>query len=138
MTVVPTVTFTLAQALGAPAQGPALVSPRPFSARYDLDSETGVITRLGHPLYGRPIAGTILVCPAVQGGVAAGWMLMKLAARGVGFAGLAFGRINPVMVQGAQAAGIAIGAGLAPDAFQQLHTDDLVRLDPQAHQLMLL
>lgn len=131
-------TFTLARATGAPVEAPALISPTAFSARYDLDRETGVISRVDHPLRGISVAGTILICPAVQGGVAAGWTFMKLAGLGVGFAGIVFGRTNPVMVQGAQAAGLPIGAGIDADAFDLIPPDAIVRLDPPARQLTVI
>lgn len=138
MSIHSSATYQLARAIGEPVQGPALVSTRPFSARYDLDRETGVFSRLDHPLRGRSVAGMILVCPGVQGGVAAGWTFMKLAAHGIGFAGLVFDRINPVMVQGAQAAGLAIGAGIDPRVFAQVANDTIIRLDPLRHQLLVV
>jgi predicted aconitase with swiveling domain len=131
-------TFAVARALGPSVEAPALVSPVPFSARYDLDRDTGVVSRAGHPLRGASIAGAIFVCPAVQGGVAAGWTFLKLAALGVGVRGLVFGRTNPVMVQGAQAAGIPIVAGIDPAFFDVIRTGMVIRLEPAARQVVLV
>jgi predicted aconitase with swiveling domain len=130
--------FAVQQAIGLPAEGPALVSPLLFSARYDLDWRRGVFSRLGHPLDGEPVAGTILVCPGVQGGIAGGWAFLGLAGLGLGFAGLVFGRVNPVVVQGAQAAGIAIAAGVDAAIFEHVANGAPVRLDPEALQVTLL
>ena len=130
--------FRVRSAIGEAVEGPALVSRVPFSARYDLDWETGRFSRLGHPLDGTPIAGTILVCPGVQGGVAAGWALLNLASRGVCFAGLVFGRVNPVMVQGAQAAAIPIAAGVDEAIFEHLEGGEPVRLSPDELLVTLL
>jgi uncharacterized protein len=133
-----TSTFRVARAIGEPVEGRALVCPVPFSARYDLDRDTGIIARIDHPLLGESVADRILICPAVQGGVAAGWTFMKLDWLNVGFKGLIFGRVNPVMVQGAEAAGIAIAAGVDEEIFQAVTNDMSVRLDPRARQVKVL
>jgi predicted aconitase with swiveling domain len=134
----PRTVFSVQQTLGPVVEAPALVSPVPFSARYDLDRNTGLISRLGHPLRGLSIAGTIFICPGVQGGVAAGWTFLKLAELGIGVAGLVFGEVNPVMVQGAQAAGVPIAAGVDPAIFAGVSTGDIVRLDPPAQRVVLV
>lgn len=130
-------TYRLAYATGEAVEAPVLVSPVAFSARYDLDRVSGVFSRVGHPLKGYTVAGRVLVAPDVQGGVAAGWALLAMKARGVGFAGLIFGVTNPVMVQGAVTAGLPIAAGVDPEAFDVLKTGDLVRLDPTARILTI-
>ncbi len=129
---------TLASATGQPVEAPLLVCPRPFSARYDLDRRTGIISRDGHPLQGQSVVGTIFVAPGVQGGVAAGWALLAMRGLGVGFAGLVFGDVNPVMVQGAVTAGIPIAAGLDPAVLDELRSGARARLDPAARTLTLL
>jgi len=131
-------TYRLVSATGPGVEAPLLVCPRPFSARYDLDRRTGVISREGHPLQGQSVVGTILVSPGVQGGVAAGWALLAMRGLGVGFAGLVFGDVNPVMVQGAVTAGIPIAAGLDPAALDELQSGALARLDPGTRTLTLL
>jgi predicted aconitase with swiveling domain len=130
--------FGVSHAIGRAVEGPALVSPVPFSARYDLDWDRGVFSRLGHPLDGTAIAGSIFICPGVQGGVAAGWAFLKLASHGLGFAALVFGRVNPVMVQGAQAAEIPIAAGVDDAIFERVRNGSIVRLEPEALQVVLL
>lgn len=130
--------FTVERAIGPVAEGLALVNPVPFSARYDLDRETGTISRLGHPLQGESLADRILICPSVQGGVAAGWALLAMKALGYGLQGMVFQRVNPVIVQGAQAAGIPIAAGVDEDMFRQVRNGARVRIDPAAKQVVLL
>ena len=87
--------------VGECVEGEALVSPEGFSARYDLDRTTGVISRESHPLDGRSIAGKVLVCPLATGGFATSWALLDLKTRGLAPGALLFGWANPVMVQGA-------------------------------------
>jgi hypothetical protein len=130
--------YAIDRALGRTVEGRALVTTEPFSARYDLDFDRGVFSRLGHPLDGEPVAGAILLCPGVQGGIAAGWAFLKLASRGLGFAGLVFDRVNPVLVQGAQAAELSIAAGVDPAIFAHARSGMTVRLDPAALQVSLL
>lgn len=126
----PSCVFHAQQAVGPRIFAPALVTPVPFSARYDLDRQSGIISRADHPLRGENLAGRVLVSKGVQGGVAAGWALLSLESRGLGFAGLVFGDTNPVMVQGAIAASIPIFAGLGDDFFITVQTGDLLILDP--------
>jgi uncharacterized protein len=118
---------------GPPGFGPeveaeALVARDGFSARYDLDHETGVISRESHPLYGQSIAGRVLVATTAKGGTATAWRLLDLVERGIAPAALIFGRTNPVMVQGAVLAGIPIVHELRPDPFTALSSGDVVRV----------
>lgn len=130
-----TQTYTLSSATGPVVEAPLLISTQTFSARYDLDRSSGIISREGHPLRGQSVADTIFIAPGVQGGVAAGWALLAMKGLGVGFAGLVFGDINPVMVQGAVTAGIPIAAGIDLAAFLELESGRMGRLDPSAGTL---
>ena len=109
-----------------------------FSPRYDLDRVGGIFSRDGHPFFGESAAGKILVCPGVQGGIAGGWAFLMMRGRGVGFAGLVFGEVNPVMVQGAAAAGIPILSGVDPEIFTTLKNHQLIRLDPKQRRVTIL
>lgn len=131
-------TFSARQATGDPVEANVVMCPVPFSARYDLDRVTGVISRNDHPLKGMSVRDKILVAPGVQGGVAAGWAFLAMKGQGVGFAGLVFGLINPVMVQGAVTAGVPIFAGVDEAIFDALHTGDRVRLDPGTKTVTVL
>lgn len=130
--------FGARQGVGDVVEGPALVCMTSFSARYDLDRVNGMITRVGHPLRGESITGRILVCPSVQGGVAAGWAFLAMKGRSVGFTGLVFGLTNPVMVQGAVAAQLPILAGIDPGIFETLKTGQIIRVDPAALDVTIL
>ncbi|MGH7268749.1 MAG: aconitase X swivel domain-containing protein [Candidatus Rokuibacteriota bacterium] len=120
---------------GPPGFGPdveasVLLSRDTFSIRYDMDRESGLISRKGHALEGQSLAGRIVYFPAVQGGVAAGWAFRALAERGHAPAGVLFGRTNPVMIQGLVFAGIPAMHRLTPDPFTALRTGDRVRMSP--------
>jgi hypothetical protein len=123
---------------GPDVEASILLSRDTFSIRYDLDRETGVVSRRGHALEGQSLAGRIVYFPAVQGGVAAGWAFLALRARGVAPAGVLFGRTNPVMVQGLVLAGIPVMHRLEPDPLAVLDAGDLIRVRPAAGVVELL
>lgn len=122
--------FTGAVGFGEVVEAPAIVSNDAFSARYDLDHATGVISRETHDLYGQSIAGKILVVPTAKGGTATGWRLLDLRERGVAPAGLLLRTTNPVLVQGAVFAEIPIMHELQPDPVTLIAAGALVRLVP--------
>lgn len=135
--------MTLSVMRGPPGYGPdlegeALVSADAFSPRYDLDRETGVVSRKGHPLEGQCIAHRILVLPAVKGGVAAGWAFLDLTSRGVGPSAIVCTRTNPVFVQGCVVANIAIMHRLSPDPFGIVGSGDRLRLSPGRGEIAIL
>ncbi len=115
---------------GPDVEAEIVLSKDTFSIRYDMDRETGVISRRGHALEGQSLAGKIVYFPAVQGGVAAGWAFLALVGRGVAPAGVLFGRTNPVMIQGLVLAGIPTMHRVSPDPFTVLKTGDRVRMSP--------
>ena len=112
------------------AEGVALVCEEGFSARYDYDRYTGVISRESHALCGQSIAGEIVVFRASKGGVATSWMMLDMVERGTCPAGFIFGRTNPVMVQGAVLANVALMHELEPDPLATIRSGDTVRMRP--------
>lgn len=126
------------RALGKVVQGEALVSREGFSPRYDLDRTTGVISKIGHSLEGRCIRDKILVIPSAKGGVAAGWAFADIMEKGFALKALVFGRLNPVMVQGAVFAGVTITEGWTPDAMQVIVSGDLIEIDPGERVIRVL
>ena len=109
-----------------------------FSPRYDLDRWTGVISRIGHTAEGQSIVGKILIIPTVKGGVAAGWAFYDLLHKGIAPLGLVFGKLNPVMVQGAILANIPIADGLDQESMLILHSGQNVRFDPSNKNITIV
>lgn len=70
--------------------------------------------------------------------MAAGWAFHDLKAKGIAPKALVFGIVNPVMVQGAVFAGIAITEGWDPNPLESVGTGDLVRLDPSQRRVVVL
>lgn len=130
--------YRAARGWGPCVEGLVIVSPLAFSPRYDLDRLKGAFSRIGHPCYGQRIADCILLCPSVQGGVAGGWAFLMMKARSVGFAGLIFGSVNPVMVQGAIAAEIPVLAGIEPRIFEEVTSGTTLLVDPGDCSVLVL
>lgn len=118
--------------VGEAVEGEALVSPNGFSARYDLDRVTGRISLESHALFGQSIAGKVFICPLAKGGFATSWALFDLRSRGLAPVAMLFTWANPVMVQGAVLAGIALMDQLTPDPMETIRTGDRVRVEPKA------
>lgn len=126
------------RAYGQVVRGRALVSREGFSPRYDLDRTTGVISKIGHSLEGHSVHDKIMIIPAAKGGVAAGWAFADIANKGFALKALVFGKLNPVMVQGAVFAGMTITEGWSVNAIDVIRTGDLLEIDPQACLIRIL
>lgn len=74
--------------VGPDAEGMALVCEEGFSALYDYDRYTGVVSRETHALYGQSIAGKIVVFRTSKGGVATSLMMLDMVERGTPRRGL--------------------------------------------------
>ena len=124
-----TVQLSLRAAVGDRVEAPVLVSAGGFSPRYDLDRDEGVISRDGHDLRGESLSGKVVVFDHAKGGVAAGWAMLDLQARGFAPAALVFRVVNPVFVQGCVLASITIG-WLAPGLPALTHQYGVALVDP--------
>ena len=132
------VRIEVARAWGPEVEGEAVVSVEGFSPRYDLDRWSGVITKPGHALEGVSIRDKILFFPTAKGGIAAGWAFFDIKCKGIAPRAFCFGVTNPVMVQGAVFAGIAITEGWSQDPLRCLRTGDWVRVAPAGRVIELL
>jgi predicted aconitase with swiveling domain len=126
------ITLKCSPGVGDVAEGEAIVSNEGFSARYDYDRYRGVISRETHELFGQSIVGKVAVFRTAKGGVATSWMMLDMVERGTCPAGFIFSRTNPVMVQGAALAQVALMHELSPDPLEAIRSGDYVRMDPQA------
>lgn len=132
------VVVEVTRAWGRAVEGEALVMREGFSPRYDLDRWTGVISRIGHSVEGQSIKDRILVIPTSKGGVAGGWAFFDLLHKGIAPLALVFGKLNPVMVQGAVLARMPISEGWSSDLLGQVDTGDRLRLDPARRTITLV
>ena len=131
-------TIEVERAAGPVVEGEAVVSAEGFSPRYDLDRWTGEISRPGHAIEGENIKDKVLFFPTAKGGIAAGWAFYDLKTKDIAPKAIVFGVTNPVMVQGAVFAGIAITEGWSRDPREVIKTGDLVRVDPTNKKVEVL
>jgi predicted aconitase with swiveling domain len=126
------------RAWGPVVEAPALVMREGFSPRYDLDRWNGVISRIGHSAEGESIRDRVLVIPTTKGGVAGGWAFLDLLHKGIAPKALVFGKLNPVMVQGAVLAKIPVTEGWDCDALEAIRTGDRLRIDAASRTIHVL
>jgi hypothetical protein len=126
----PLAAIRVERAFGPLVEGEAVVSAEGFSPRYDLDRWSGVITKPGHKLEGISLRDKVCFFPTAKGGIAAGWAFYDIQHKGIAPKALVFGVTNPVMVQGAVFADIAITEGWDRDPAEVIRTGDWVRVDP--------
>ena len=127
--------ISVKRAHGPSIEGQVLVMREGFSPRYDLDRITGIISRIGHSVEGESVCNKILVIPTVKGGVAGGWAFFDLLYKNISPKALIFGKLNPVMVQGAVLAGLTITEGWSEDLLSILKNGDRVRIEPEKKRL---
>ena len=124
--------------IGPAIEAETLVCFDNFSARYDVNRKTGVFSRVTHQLYGVSLVNKVCVFNTAKGGVATAWALLEMRRRGIAPAALVFRLANPIMVQGAALASIALMDRLEPDPLTVLRTGDLVRVTPAAGTIELV
>ena len=95
------VTFQGRGLSGGTGRGPILVSGEPISFLGGVDPETGEVTEKSHPLYGKGIAGKILVFPHGKGSTVGSYVLYALARNGKAPAGMVNAEAEPIIVVGA-------------------------------------
>ncbi|HYS48660.1 MAG TPA: DUF126 domain-containing protein [Xanthobacteraceae bacterium] len=122
--------FYAAAGMGRRVEGLALVAKDGFSARYDLDRNTGIFSRPEHKLAGQSYLGRILVLDAAKGGVATAWMLAAMTAAGKIPTALVLNVVNPIMVQGAAFADFTMLSGFEVDITQAIPDGARVVVDP--------
>lgn len=116
--------------IGEQVSAEALVACDNFSARYDLDRIQGVFSRPAHALYGENYVGKILVLNTAKGGVASSWMLLDMVARGMAPAALVLNSTNPILVQGAAFANLALVHQFEVDITACIRSGDRVTVYP--------
>lgn len=132
-----TTTIHVKRAWGEAVTGQALVMREGFSPRYDLDRWTGIISRIGHSAEGESIRDRVLVIPTTKGGVAGGWAFLDLLNKGIAPKALVFGKLNPVMVQGAVLARMPVMEGWDQNLLELVRTGDSIQLDPASKTIVV-
>lgn len=125
------ITIKCPKGIGGKGEGEALVSKEAFSIRSDVDPETGDVTsNLTLPeLYGKNIAGKVLVFPTGKGGVFSSWIMEDMAKRGLLPAAIINIEANPVFAYGAVFTGTPCVHRLEMNPLEVIETGDYVIVD---------
>lgn len=125
--------------IGPSVEGLALVAADDFSARYDLDRETGRFSRPTHQLFGVSYVDRILVLNTAKGGVASAWMLREMVERRLAPRALVFNTVNPILAQGAAFANLTLVHRFeAGDVTGLIRSGDEIRIEPEAGLVTIL
>jgi predicted aconitase with swiveling domain len=114
---------------GGNASGEALVLDVPFSFIGDFDPETGNITILNHPLFGKSLANKILVCPTGKGGTIAPFIAYQAKKKGNAPAAILCKKVEPILCESALAIDIPILDSLSEDPIQLIKTGQFISIE---------
>ena len=114
---------------GGNASGEALVLDVPFSFIGDFDPETGNITILNHPLFGKSLANKILVCPTGKGGTIAPFIAYQAKKKGNAPAAILCKKVEPILCESALAIDIPILDSLSEDPVEHIKTGQFISIE---------
>lgn len=90
------------------ASGEAIVTRAAISFLGNVDPETGIVIDPGHELYGRCIAGKVLIFPGGKGSTVGSYVIYQLKKRDVAPAAMINLRSEPIVAVGAIISGIPL------------------------------
>lgn len=90
------------------ASGEAIVTREAISFLGNVDPETGIVIDPGHELYGRCIAGKVLIFPGGKGSTVGSYVIYQLKKRDVAPAAMINLRSEPIVAVGAIISGIPL------------------------------
>lgn len=111
------------------AEGEALVTKQGLSFLGGVDPETGIVTEVGHELYGERVTGKILVIPALKGSAGAMWILIRLATNNKGPKAIIIPQADTILVGAVTMGGIPTVDSLPSNAFQRFKNGHLLKVD---------
>ena len=114
---------------GGNASGEALVLDVPFSFIGDFDPDTGNITILNHPLFGKSLANKILVCPTGKGGTIAPFIAYQAKKKGNAPAAILCRKVEPILCESALAINIPILDSLSKDPVEHIKTGQFITIE---------
>jgi predicted aconitase with swiveling domain len=117
------------------ASGPALVSKDAISFLGGIDPKTGDVIEKGHALYGKNVAGRVLVFPGGKGSTVGSYVIYQLKKNGVAPAAMINVRAEPIVAVGAIIAGIPMVDRLAEDPIVTVRDGELVTVDGDAGEI---
>lgn len=122
---------------------PGVVEGRILLARHSVPgwnafSEEGTIAEVGNPLYGRAVAGRILVLNGSRGSTGWGTQFLKLRLHGQSPAALLFPRTDSRSAAACVVSRVPAVADFDQDLFSILNDGDMVRVDGNTGTVQIL
>ena len=102
------------------ASGESLATREALSFLGNVNPETGVVVDPGHELYGRCIAGKILIFPKGKGSTVGSYIIYQLKKRGMAPAAMINLKSEPIVAIGAVISGIPLVDGATEDLLHLL------------------
>jgi predicted aconitase with swiveling domain len=115
--------------VGGKAKGEALVTIEPICFLGGIDVKTGKVTEVGHPLYGKSIAGKILVFPTGKGSTGGSYLIYEAVSNGVGPLAMINSEVEQVTAIGCIMAEIPLVDRLELDPMTLINDGDMVEVD---------
>jgi uncharacterized protein len=110
------------------ARGPSLATKEPISFLGNVDPTTGVVADPEHELFGRCIAGMVLVFPGGKGSTVGSYVIYQLKKKGVAPVAMINLNSEPIVAVGAIISGIPL-VDRVPEEILQLKNGTLVEVD---------
>lgn len=111
------------------ARGEALVSRDAISFFGGVDPKTGVVVEKGHALFGKCIAGKVLIFPRGKGSTVGSYVMLQLKKNGCAPCAIINEEAEPIIVVGAIISGIPMVDELEGGAYAKLKDGMNVKVD---------
>jgi predicted aconitase with swiveling domain len=115
--------------VGGKAKGVALVTGEPICFLGGIDVKTGMVTEVGHPLYGQCIAGKVLIFPTGKGSTGGSYLIYEAVNNGVGPCAMINRAVEQVTVIGCIISEIPMLDRLDSDPVTAIKTGDVVEVN---------
>jgi uncharacterized protein len=110
------------------ARGPALATKESISFLGNVDPMTGVVVDPEHELFGRCIAGTVLIFPGGKGSTVGSYVIYQLKKKGVAPVAMINLHSEPIVAVGAIISGIPL-VDRVPKEIMQIKNGTLLDVD---------
>jgi uncharacterized protein len=110
------------------ARGPALVTKEAISFLGNVDPATGMVVDPDHELFGKCVAGTVLIFPGGKGSTVGSYVIYQLKKRNLAPAAMINLHSEPIVAVGAIISGIPL-VDRVPEDILQIGNGTLVKVD---------
>jgi uncharacterized protein len=111
------------------AEGEALVTNQGISFWGGVDPESGMVTEVGHELYGKKLTGKILVLPALKGSAGGMWIIIRLARNQTGPKAIIVPKADTILVGSVIMAEIPTVDALSINPLEKFKNSDWLKVD---------